>query len=160
MVFCSSQIWFLSPQMFLSALYVFIIVTGWLESLLCVLSLFLLFLSGYFFDSLCFSLLRERGNGWTQLLYYIAELCLSYYYWINERSHHKRSSLLSIITSSSEFRSHIPIAYYNKIYPVIPNHLLWWREYLDFGHLRVPWYNCIKGPFNNRVFLNLGDGTR
>jgi len=67
-------------QMFLSALYVFVLVTSWFGSLLCVLSLSLLFLLGYFFGRVCFSLLREcGGNGWTQLLYYIAELCLSYY---------------------------------------------------------------------------------
>jgi len=40
----------------------------------------LLFLSGRFFDSLCFSLWRDRGgNGWTQQLYYIAGLFLPYY---------------------------------------------------------------------------------
>ena len=67
------------------------------------------------FDTLCFSLLWEHsGNGWTQLLYYIAEQWLSYY-WRNKRCHDKRSSLLSVITSS-KFRAHIPIAYYNTRY--------------------------------------------
>jgi len=71
---------------------------------------------GYFFDSLCLSLLSEcGGNGWTQLLYYIAKLCLSYYS-MNKRCHNMRSSLLSIITSSSKFRSYLPIAYYNTIF--------------------------------------------
>jgi len=102
----SSQIWFLSPPKFFFHLFMlpYSLLVG---SLLRVLSLFLLFLSGHSFDSLCFSLLRRCvGNGWAQLLYYIAGLCLSYYL-IDERCHNKRSRLLSIITASSKFRSHI-----------------------------------------------------
>jgi len=92
-----------------------IFVTGW--SLICVLSLFLLFLSGYFFDSPCFSLWGDcGGNGWIQPLYYIAELCLSYYsidkHYCNEIS---RLLLLSLLRPRS--RSHIvrvPIAHCNR----------------------------------------------
>ena len=79
MISGSSQIWFLSLLKRFFLLFMFsIFVTGW--GLIRILSLLLLFLLGHFFDTLCFSLWRDcGGNSWTQPLYYIAELCLSYY---------------------------------------------------------------------------------
>ena len=109
MVSCSSQIWVLSRLKCFFWLSTFsILATGW--SLMCILSLFLLFLSGYCFDSLCSSLISLSrdggGDGWTQPLYYIAELCLPYYS-MDKRYPNKVSWLLSIIISSSKFRSRI-----------------------------------------------------
>ena len=108
MISWSSQIWFLSLfRCFFPFSLFSIFVTGW--SLICVLSLFLLLLSGHFFNSVRFSLWRRdrRGNGWTQSLYYIAELCLSYY----SMDKHCCNNISS--TFYYHFFVRVPIVYYN-----------------------------------------------
>ena len=70
---------------------------------------------------LTFTVERFGGNGLTQLLYYIAELCLSYYS-MDKRHHNKISWLLSIITFSFELLFvrvlfTYTIVYYNKHSP-------------------------------------------
>ena len=109
---------------------------------MCVCSLFLLFLSGYFFDCLCLSLWRDRScNSRARPLYYIAEICLPYYS-IDKRCRNKRPQLLLSSLLRQRYQSHI-VASVLKNGPIVKPYTgnMYVREMLkNFFNLRKAYY--------------------